>query len=234
MARLMMDRVVLVEGDERLHVGAVESLDQARSGSVVAGAQASGISGAAQTRRPISGAAIEPPGTSCYLPALWEVMAMFETPETKGESSGLGMWVGILVILAVIAGGIVFYIGKKNSGPAEQSTTASAAAAPASTSADAVKDLRVVSKKLDKDYTGTTAVWSVEIRNMSQVYSYSNIQYETTYVGADGSGLGDNHGTIPSLTLDPGDSQTTEFRDTLYPSGTALYNIKITGATASK
>ena len=77
-------------------------------------------------------------------------------------------------------------------------------------------------------------MWSVELRNLSQVYSYSNIQYETTYIGADGAGLGDNHGTIPQLMLDPGESQTASFRDTLYPSGTALYSIKITGATATK
>jgi hypothetical protein len=158
---------------------------------------------------------------------------MFETPETKGESSGLGMWVGILVIVAVVVAGVVFFIGKKDAAPNAAPTTA-AAAAPAQSNADAVKDLRIVSKKLDKDYTGTTAMWSVELRNMSQVYSYSNIQYETTYIGADGSGLADNHGTIPQLTLDPGESQTASFRDTLYPSGTALYSIKITGATATK
>lgn len=158
---------------------------------------------------------------------------MFETPETKGESSGLGMWVGILVIVAVVIAGVVFFMGKKDAAPNAAPMTA-AAPATAQSNADAMKDLRIVSKKLDKDYTGTTAMWSVELRNMSQVYSYSNIQYETTYIGADGSGLGDNHGTIPQLTLDPGESQSASFRDTLYPSGTALYNIKITGATATK
>jgi hypothetical protein len=158
---------------------------------------------------------------------------MFETPETKGESSGLGMWVGILVIVVVIVGGAVFFFSKKSSSSTAAPAMASAAA-PAQISSDAAKDIRIVSKKLDKDYTGTTAVWSVELRNLSQTYTYSNIQYETTYLRGDGSELADNHGTIPSLTLDPGDSQTTEFRDTLYPSGTALYKIQITGATASK
>ena len=158
---------------------------------------------------------------------------MFETPETKGESSGMGMWVGILVVLVVIACGVVFFMTRKDS-PAGSAPASAAAAAPAQSNADAMKDLRVVSKKLDKDYTGTTAMWSVELRNMSQVYTYSNIQYETTYLDANGGGLGDNKGTIPSLTLDPGDSQSAEFRDTLYPTGTVLYNIKIIGATATK
>ncbi len=145
------------------------------------------------------------------------------------------MWVGILVALAVVIGGIEFFVMKKSgSGNAAPTTVAASAPGSAQSNADAVKDLRVVSKKLDKDYTGTTAVWSVELRNLSQTYTYSNIQYETTYIGANGSGLADNHGSIPTLSLDPGDSQSATFRDTLYPSGTALYNIKITGATATK
>ena len=159
--------------------------------------------------------------------------AMFETPETKGESSGLGMWVGILVIVAVIIGGVVFFMGRKD-GASNATTQSSTSAASSQNNADAVNDLRIVSKKLDKDNMGTTAMWSVELRNMSRVYTYSNIQYETTYIGADGSGLGDNKGTIPQVTLEPGESQTATFRDTLYPSGTALYNIKILGASAAK
>jgi len=159
---------------------------------------------------------------------------MFDTPDTKGESSGLGKWVGILVVLALIGGGVVFYMGRKDAAPNAASATASpAAAAEPQANADAVKDLRIVSQKLDKD-NSDAAMWSVELRNLSHVYTYSNIQYETTYIGRDGSGLGDNKGTIPQLTLDPGDSQSTQFRDTLYPSGTALFKIKILGATATK
>jgi len=36
-----------------------------------------------------------------------------------------------------------------------------------------------------------------------------------------------------NLTLDPGDEQTTQFRDLLYPSGTALFRFNITGASAT-
>jgi hypothetical protein len=159
---------------------------------------------------------------------------MFETPETKGEQSGMGMWFGILVVVALIVGGIIFYMGRKdatkNAAPA--ATASSASAASAQSHADPVKDLRVVSRKMDKDNVGA-AMWTVELRNLSQVYTYSNIQYETTYVGADSTLLATNHGAIPSLTLDPGDSQSAQFREAL-PSGTALYTVKITGATATK
>jgi hypothetical protein len=159
---------------------------------------------------------------------------MFETPETKGEQSGMGMWVGILVVVALVVGGIVFYMGRKgdsqNATPA--ATASSASSAATSGPADPVKDLRIVSKKMDKDSVGA-AMWSVELRNLSQVYSYSNIQYETTYVSADSTLLGTNHGVIPSLSLDPGDSQSAQFREAL-PSGTVLYTLKIIGATSSK
>jgi hypothetical protein len=160
---------------------------------------------------------------------------MSDTPDTKGESSGLGKGVGILVILALIGGGVVFYMGKKDAAPNAASSAGSAAAAAPTpqANADAVKDLRIVSQKLDKD-SSDAAMWTVELRNLSHEYTYSNIQYETTYIGRDGSGLGDNKATIPQLTLDPGDSQSTQFRDTLYPSGTALFKIKILGATATK
>jgi|HubBroStandDraft_1064217.scaffolds.fasta_scaffold44603_1 hypothetical protein len=158
---------------------------------------------------------------------------MFETPQTKGETSGTGLWVGIAVVVVVIVGGIVFYMSQKGGAQSATPAAATVAATPQS-NADAVKDLRVVSKKMDKDYTGTTASWSIELRNLSQTYTYSNIQYQTTYIGRDGTVLANNNGTIPSLTLDPGDSQSAQFRDALYPSGTVLFNFKVTGATATK
>lgn len=155
---------------------------------------------------------------------------MFETPETKGEQSGTGKWVGIAVVIAIIIGAGVFFMGRKDG--AQNATPAASTAAPAQVTSDAAKDLRVVSRKMDKDSSGA-AVWSVELRNLSQVYSYSNIQYETSYVGADSTLLANNHGVIPSLTLDPGESQSAQFREAL-PGGTALYTLKITAATATK
>jgi hypothetical protein len=157
---------------------------------------------------------------------------MFETPEIKGEQSGMGKWIGIAVVIVVVIGGVVFFMDKKNGAQSAAPAAAMQYMAPAQSNADAAKDLRVVSRKMDKDYSGA-AGWSVELRNLSQVYSYSNIQYETTYVGADSTLLATNHGTIPSLTLDPGESQSAQFREAL-PNGTALYTLKITGATASK
>ncbi|HXQ26267.1 MAG TPA: hypothetical protein VN822_07660 [Candidatus Acidoferrales bacterium] len=144
------------------------------------------------------------------------------------------MWIGILVAVVVVAAAVVFYMdskgGAKSAAPAAASAAASAAA---QANADPVHDLRRVSVKMDKDPSGTVAVWSVDLRNLSQTYGYKDIAYQTTYIGADNSVLLQNTGKI-TLSLDPGDEQTTTFRDALYPSGTALFKFDVTGATATK
>jgi len=157
---------------------------------------------------------------------------MFETPETKGEESSMGKWIGIAVAIAIVIGAVVFFMGRKD-GAQNAAPVAAATAAPAQANSDAVKDLRVVSAKMDKDSSGAT-MWSVELRNLSQVYAYSTIGYETDYIGADNSVIASNHGTIPSLALDPGESQSTQFRDTLFPTGTVWFKFKVTGASAAK
>ncbi len=85
---------------------------------------------------------------------------------------------------------------------------------------------------MEKDRTGTTAVWLVDIDNKSKAYTYSSIQYETTYVGANNAALVVNKGTIP-FKLAPGEERNAEIRDVLYPEGTAWYTFRIIGATPS-
>ena len=154
---------------------------------------------------------------------------MFETPKQKNESSQKGMWIGIVVVIVVIGAGFYFYTNSKSTtAPA----TASAPAA-ASTPADPVNDLRMTSPpKLEKDSTGTTAVWLIDLRNRSNTYTYSHITYETTYLGGDATVLATNHGELKD-SIGPGEEQSEQFRDTLYPNGTVGYRLKITGATST-
>jgi len=153
---------------------------------------------------------------------------MFESPLKKEqEGSKLGLWIGIgiVVVLAVVA---LFYVTSKRStkGPAPVATLTNV-------KGDPVHDLRVVSAKMDKDFSGTTAMWSVDIKNSSSALTYSNIAYETTYIGAENRVLLVNQGKIP-ITIGPGDDQSTQFRDTLYPTGTIWFKIRVTDATAGK
>lgn len=155
---------------------------------------------------------------------------MFEAQQPKEGSGSVGMWIGVAVIAVVVAALAYYVLGSKSSSKSE--STASQSNAPVA-SADPVKDLRVVSVKMDKDVTGNIAVWSVDLRNMSHSYAYKDIAYQTTYLAADNSVLAQNTGKI-NLSLDPGEEQTTQFRDLLYPSGTALFKFNVTGASASQ
>jgi hypothetical protein len=155
---------------------------------------------------------------------------MFEAQQQKDGSGSFGMWIGVAVIVVVVAALAYYVLGSK--GSAKSNSAAQSASSEPVANADAPKDLRVVSVKMDKDVTGNIAVWSVDLRNMSHTYTYKEIAYQTTYLGADSSVLAQNTGKI-NITLDPGDEQTTQFRDLLYPSGTALFRFSVTGAAAS-
>jgi len=158
---------------------------------------------------------------------------MFEAQQQKENSSNLGMWIGIAVIIVVAAALAYYVMGPKGNSKSSSATSAAATSGAPAANADAVKDLRVVNVKMDKDVTGNIAVWSVDLRNMSHAYAYKDIAYQTTYLAADNSVLAQNTGKI-NLSLDPGEEQTTQFRDLLYPSGTALFKFNVTGASASQ
>lgn len=156
---------------------------------------------------------------------------MFETPKPKEKASQTGMWIGIIVVVVVVAIGIFLFTngGKSNTAPAAGTASAPAAA---SGPADPAADLRITNMKMEKDAAGTTAVWLIDLRNRSNTYNYSHIAYETTYIGADGTTLAVNHGELKD-PIGPGEEQNQQFRDTAFPTGTAGYRIKITGATSN-
>jgi hypothetical protein len=159
---------------------------------------------------------------------------MFESPQEAKQTTMTGLWIGVSVALVALAGGVLLYRASNTSVPSQNEgkpPELASGSAPHAT-ADPVHDLKVLSVRMDKDRAGTTAVWLVDITNRSRVYTYSNIQYETTYVGADNRALLINKGTIAGI-LQPGDGRNSEFRDVLYPVGTAWYKFRITGATSS-
>lgn len=149
---------------------------------------------------------------------------MFETPKEVEPSASKGLWVVIAVVVVVLGAGGYFMVSKAGKrGPA-------ATAQPASP-ADAVKDLKVQRTTMNKDRNGT-AVWIVTIDNKSDAYTYSKVEYETTYVGADNNALLVNKGTIPG-TFAPGEQRNAEIKDAPFPPATSWYKLKITGAASS-
>ena len=153
---------------------------------------------------------------------------MFETPEEIKEKGSKGLWIGIAVAVAVVAVGAYFFI--RSRGTAIKQASAASAPAVAKGNADPVHDLKIQRATMNKDRNGTMAVWLVTIENKSSAYSYSKIEYETTYVGADNNAILVNKGTLP-VTIAPGEQHNSEINDALYPAGTSWYKIRITGAT---
>jgi hypothetical protein len=162
---------------------------------------------------------------------------MFEAGQDEKQDTATKMWIGIFVIVAVAALGALYYYttskGTAN-GPEPAAAPAAAAEAPSdSGKSDPLHDLKVQRATMEKDRTGTTAIWSVTIENRSAAYAYSDILYETTYIGADNKVLLVNKGRIAS-SIGPGQQASPEIRDALYPVGTVLYKFKITDAKASQ
>jgi hypothetical protein len=155
---------------------------------------------------------------------------MFEAAQQQKQSSSNRMLVAVFVVVAAAAvGGVLYTMSKGGNKPAAP-VTAAAAAPSAAGKADAVHDLKILSARMEKDRAGTTAVWLVDVANRSRAYTYSSIQYETTYVGPDNAALLVNKGSIP-FNLEPGEERNAQIRDVLYPAGTSWYKFRIIGAT---
>jgi hypothetical protein len=159
---------------------------------------------------------------------------MFEAGQDEKQDSTTKMWIGIFVVIALVALGALYYtISKGGTANAPTSDAAPAAGTPAApTNADPLRDLKVQRVTMEKDRAGTTAVWSVTIQNRSNNYAYSEITYETTYMDAANKPLLVNKGRL-SASIAPGEQATPEIRDTLYPAGTVLYKFKVTDAKST-
>jgi len=158
---------------------------------------------------------------------------MFDALQEEKQDTSTKMWISIFVIVAVAALGALYYAMTKGTTkePAPAVATAGAAQAPKG-DADPAHDLKVQRVTMQKDPTGSTAVWSVTIENRSTGYAYSNIKYETTYLGPNDKALLVNQGVIPK-SIGPGEQVSPEVRDVLYPAGTVLYKFRITDAKAT-
>lgn len=150
---------------------------------------------------------------------------MFEVPQDKQETKKMRLLIGgaLVVVLLVLA--VIYFASPRGAGGLAVSPVPAAKCTP-----DSVNDLKLVNAKMDKDYTGTWAVWAVRLRNASTACTYATIEYETTYIRGDDTVAALNKGTLPG-TLAPGEEQNyPEIRDMLFPSGTAWFRFKITGA----
>ncbi len=149
---------------------------------------------------------------------------MFEVPKDKQETKKMRLLIGSATLVVILILGVLYFTSQRGA----QGPLASATAAPCAP--DPVNDLTVVDAKMDKDRTGTSALWVVRLRNKSSGCAYASIEYETTYIRADDSVVAVNKATLPG-TIAPGEDKSyPEFRDILFPTGAAWFRFKITGA----
>ena len=152
---------------------------------------------------------------------------MFEVEKDKEETKKMGALIGIAGVIVLVVVGAYVYTHQ-----CRPQTAVSAAVTPKEP-ADAVRDLKVLRAKMDKDRTGTWAVWTLSLSNRSSGYTYSEIQYETSYMCADNRVLVLNKGTLPG-SIAPGEQRDIgELRDALFPAGTAWYEFRITAAKSA-
>jgi len=158
---------------------------------------------------------------------------MFETPKEIKPAASLGLWIGIavVVVVVVLAAAAGYFVTAYRNGAKQALAPPVATTAQAKGDADPVRDLQIQHATMSKDRNGTMTVWSVTIQNKSAAYTYSNLKYETTYIGADDRVVMANQGTIAD-SVGPGEQKSIQVNDPLYPAATARYRMKITGAAA--
>lgn len=163
---------------------------------------------------------------------------MFEEleKEQKGdqeERSRMLRITAILVVAILVIGAIVYVATKGHTKPAQPVQPVQSAAGPKQTTPDAVKDLKIISAVMGKDPTGIRVMWSVQIRNKSAVYTYSDIQYEARFVKPDGTVTAASRDTI-NITFAPGEEKKIPpFMDGLYDARAAAFQFVLLGAKSS-
>jgi hypothetical protein len=154
---------------------------------------------------------------------------MFEVPQDKQETKTMRLLLGaaVVVVLAIVA--VVYFVSQRG-----DDVPAISAAPTGQCTPDPTKDLRVVNAKMDKDYTGTYAVWVVRLRNQSAGCTYASVEYETIYLRPDNSVLLVNKGTLPDTIAPREEKIYSEFRDVLFPEGASWCRFKVIGATVAQ
>ena len=152
---------------------------------------------------------------------------MFEGPKEDKELGLHKVWIAAFVVIAAV----IAFVGYRTLNSKSAAKQNAAATAAQLADADAVKDLKIEKAVMQKDSMGTTAVWLVKLANKSDKFTYSNIAYQTDYIGPDNNLIVQNKGTI-ALTVSPNGEGSAEVRDTAYPPNVAWYKFKVTGATA--
>ncbi|MFZ0963087.1 MAG: hypothetical protein WAO35_19655 [Terriglobia bacterium] len=163
---------------------------------------------------------------------------MFEEleKEERGEKEERNrmFWItAILVGALLIVGAIVYIASRGHSKVSQPVQSVQSAAGPRETAPDPVKDLKIISAVMGKDPSGIRVMWSVQIRNKSAVYTYSDIQYEARFVRPDGTVMAASRDTL-NVSFAPGEEKKIPpFMDGLYDARAAAFQFVLLGAKSA-
>ena len=113
---------------------------------------------------------------------MFEELEQEERGEKEERNKLLRMTAYIVGVLAIV--GVIVYIGSR--GHAKTSRAVQTLSAATQTAPDPVKDLKIINATMRKDPSGIRVMWLVQLRNKSAVYTYSDVQYEASFIGPDG------------------------------------------------
>ena len=153
-----------------------------------------------------------------------------EERQEKEESKKIA-WITVIIVSVLVVVGAIVYITSRPQSKA--SKPVQAAAATARPAPNPVSDLKIVRAKMGKDPTGIRVMWSVQLQNKSDVYTYSDIQYEARFIGPDGKTRTANRDVIKG-SIGPGEEKKIpEFLDGIYDANASTYQFVLLGATST-
>jgi hypothetical protein len=153
-----------------------------------------------------------------------------EEKQEKEEAKKL-TWITVIIVSVLVVVGAIVYITSR---PKPKATVAAqTAAATPHAAPNPVADLKIVRAIMGKDPTGVRVMWSVQLQNKSDTYTYSDIQYEARFIGPDGKTRTANRDVIKS-SIGPGEEKKIpEFLDGIYDANASTYQFVLLGATSS-
>jgi hypothetical protein len=157
---------------------------------------------------------------------------MFEELEADKEmkqSRKKRIWLGACIIAALVVVGALVYV---MSGPRAKTPVQVKPAAPTAPTVapDALRDLKLIRAVMGKDVSGLRVLWSLQLRNRSTVYTYTDIEYEASYITVDNKLLSVVRDTIKQ-SIGPGEEKTLDpVVDGVYDARASTFQFLIKGA----
>jgi len=163
---------------------------------------------------------------------------MFEEfeAEEKGqaqERNKLLKMTAIIVAALAVVGAIIYISTRGHASSAAQPAQHVAATPTGQAAANPVKDLKIIKAVMGRDPSGLRVMWSVQLKNQSPAYTYSNIQYQASFIGPDGSTTSSSRDTIKDSIAAGDEKKFPDFIGGVYDANASTYQFVIISADSA-